>query len=54
MPPSRSVLMPYVGFTLFGLPMLRSYENGAIFILFIMLTVWVGDTAAFYVGRAIR
>jgi phosphatidate cytidylyltransferase len=46
-------LMPYVGFTLFGLPMLRSYENGAVFILFIMLTVWVGDTAAFYVGRAI-
>jgi phosphatidate cytidylyltransferase len=46
-------LMPYVGFTLFGLPMLRSYENGAIFILFIMLTVWVGDTAALYVGRAI-
>ena len=46
-------LMPYVGFTLFGLPMLRSYENGAIFILFIMLTVWAGDTAAFYVGRAI-
>jgi phosphatidate cytidylyltransferase len=45
-------LMPYVGFTLFGLPMLRSYENGAMFILFIMLTVWVGDTAAFYVGRA--
>ena len=47
------VLMPYVGFTLFGLPMLRSYENGAIFILFIMLTVWAGDTAAYYVGRAI-
>jgi phosphatidate cytidylyltransferase len=44
-------LIPYVGFTLFGLPMLRSYENGAMFILFIMLTVWLGDTAAFYVGR---
>ena len=46
------LLMPYVGFTLFGLPMLRSYQNGAIFILFILLTVWAGDTAAFYVGRA--
>ena len=45
-------LMPYVGFTLFGLPMLRSYENGAIFILFLMLTVWAGDIAAFYFGRA--
>lgn len=45
-------LLPYVGLTLFGLPMLRSYENGAIFILFMMLTVWAGDTAAFYVGRA--
>jgi len=46
------LLMPYVGFTLFGLPMLRSYENGAVFILYIMLTVWVGDTAAYYFGRA--
>lgn len=46
------LLMPYVGFTLFGLPMMRSYENGAVFILFIMVTVWVGDTAAYYVGRA--
>jgi phosphatidate cytidylyltransferase len=45
-------LLPYVGLTLFGLPMLRSYDNGAIFILFMMLTVWAGDTAAFYVGRA--
>jgi len=47
------LMMPYVGFTLFGLPMLRSYENGALFILFIMITVWVGDTAAYYVGRAL-
>jgi len=47
------LLMPYVGFTLFGLPMLRSYENGALFILVIMLTVWAGDTAAYYVGRTI-
>ena len=47
------LLMPYVGFNLFGLPMLRSYENGAIFILFILLMVWAGDTAAFYVGRAL-
>ena len=46
-------LLPYVGLTLFGLPMLRSYENGAIYILFMMVTVWVGDTAAYYVGRAI-
>jgi phosphatidate cytidylyltransferase len=46
-------LMPYVGFTLFGLPILRSYENGAIFILFVMLMVWAGDIAAFYVGRSV-
>jgi len=46
-------LMPYIGFSLFGLPMLRSYENGAIFILFMMLIVWAGDIAAFYIGRAI-
>jgi phosphatidate cytidylyltransferase len=47
------LMMPYLGFTLFGLPMARSYENGAIFILFVMLTVWVGDIAALYVGRTI-
>ena len=46
-------LLPYIGLTLFGLPMLRSYGNGAIFLLFMMLMVWAGDTAAFYVGRAI-
>lgn len=46
-------LLPYIGFTLFGLPILRSYDNGAIFILFVMLIVWVGDIAAFYFGRAL-
>ncbi|MFI5117205.1 MAG: phosphatidate cytidylyltransferase [Terriglobales bacterium] len=46
-------VIPYVGLTLSGLPILRSYENGAIFILFVMLMVWAGDTAAFYVGRAL-
>ncbi len=46
-------MLPYVGFTLFGLPMLRSYRSGAIFILFIMLLVWAGDIAAYYVGRAL-
>ena len=47
------LLLTYVGFTLFALPILRSYENGAIFILFVMLIVWAGDIAAFYVGRAV-
>jgi phosphatidate cytidylyltransferase len=45
-------LLPYVGLTLFGLPMLRSYENGAIFILFMMLTVWVGDLRRLGVRQA--
>ena len=31
----------------------RAYENGAFFVLFLMLVVWTGDIAAYYVGGAI-
>ncbi len=33
--------------------LLRSYPNGALFLLYLMLLVWTGDVAAYYVGRAI-
>jgi phosphatidate cytidylyltransferase len=47
------VVLPYVGFTLGILPMLRAARSGALFLLTLMLVVWCGDIAAYYVGRAI-
>jgi phosphatidate cytidylyltransferase len=44
--------LPYVAFTLGVLILLRSYPNGALYLLFLMLLVWCGDIAAYYVGRA--
>ena len=32
---------------------LRASQNGALFVLYLMLLVWCGDIAAYYVGRAI-
>jgi len=47
------LLLPYVGLTLGSFPILRSGRNGALFLLYLMLLVWCGDIAAYYVGRAI-
>lgn len=47
------LLLPYVGFTLGLLPVLRAGWNGALYVLGLMLLVWCGDIAAYYVGRAI-
>ena len=47
------MLLPYVGFTLGLLPVLRAAWNGALFLLFAMLLVWCGDIAAYYIGRAL-
>ncbi len=33
--------------------LLRAARNGALFLLYLMLLVWCGDIAAYYVGRAI-
>ena len=46
------MLLPYVGFTLGLLPVLQSAWNGALYVLYLMLLVWCGDIAAYYVGRA--
>jgi phosphatidate cytidylyltransferase len=46
------MLVPYLGFTLGSLPLLRAGWNGAVFVLYLMLLVWCGDIAAYYVGRA--
>ena len=47
------MLLPYVGFTLGILPMLRAPHNGSLYLLYLMLVVWCCDIAAYYVGRAI-
>ena len=47
------MVLPYVGVTLSCMVTLRAMENGTLFLLYVMLLVWTGDIAAFYVGRAI-
>ncbi len=47
------LLLPYVGFTLGLLPFLRGFPNGPLYVLYLMLLVWCGDIAAYYVGRAV-
>jgi len=47
------LLLPYVGLSLVCLVLLRAYEAGALFVLVLMLVVWTGDIAAYYVGSAI-
>jgi phosphatidate cytidylyltransferase len=42
----------YTGFTLIALPALREQPNGSSLIAFLLCTVWAGDIAALYVGRA--
>jgi phosphatidate cytidylyltransferase len=46
------MLLPYVGFTLGVLPILQTGSR-ALFLMFLMILVWCGDIAAYYVGRAI-
>jgi phosphatidate cytidylyltransferase len=47
------LVLPYVGFTLILLPTLSVTWNGPLYLLYLMLLVWCGDIAAYYVGRAI-
>ena len=49
---STFMALPYVAFTLSLLPQLRAPSNGALYLLYLMLLVWCGDIAAYYVGRA--
>ncbi len=47
------LLLPYVGFTLGVLVIMQPMPNGPLYLLFLMLLVWCGDIAAYYVGRAV-
>ncbi len=42
----------YTGLTLIALPALREQANGPSLVAFLLCVVWVGDTAAYYAGRA--
>jgi phosphatidate cytidylyltransferase len=45
--------LPYIGLPLLLLALLRESTRGWIFVLFTFFAVWVGDTAALYVGKSI-
>ena len=47
------LVLPYIGVTLACLAIIRGPNAGALFALYVMLLVWAGDIAAYYVGRAI-
>lgn len=47
------LVVPYVGFTLGTLVFLRSFPDGALYLLYLMLLVWSGDIGAYYVGRSV-
>jgi phosphatidate cytidylyltransferase len=45
--------IPYVGVSMLCLAVLRFLRGGWFFVLFTFFAVWMGDTAAYYVGRSI-
>ena len=47
------VALSYIGFSLSCLIYLRIMVTGWFLILFTFLVIWVGDTAAYYVGRSV-
>ena len=44
--------LPYIGLPLLLLTVLRGASRGWIYVLFIFFAVWMGDTAAMYVGKS--
>lgn len=44
--------LPYIGLPLLLLAMMRDLMRGWVFVLFTFVAVWVGDTAAMYVGKS--
>lgn len=45
--------LPYIGMPLLLLATMRESVRGWVFVVFTFLAVWVGDTAAMYVGKSI-
>jgi phosphatidate cytidylyltransferase len=46
------IALPYIGFSLSCLIFMRIMTAGWFLVLFTFLVIWVGDTAAYYVGRS--
>ncbi len=47
------MVLPYVGVTLSCMVTLRATLNGDLFLVYVMLLVWCGDIAAYYMGSAV-
>lgn len=45
--------LPYIAIPLLLLAVVRETQRGWVFVLFVCFAVWVGDTAAMYVGRSL-
>ena len=45
--------LPYIGVPLLLTAMMRDFPRGWVFLVFTFLAVWVGDSAAMYVGKSI-
>ena len=45
--------VPYIGASMLCMALIRDMEAGWFFLLLTFFAVWVGDTAAYYVGRSI-
>ena len=43
-------MLPYIGLSLVTMILIREIAMAALFLLFVMLIVWSGDIAAYYVG----
>ena len=43
--------MLYIGYTLGHFLLLRTQQDGALLVLFVLLVTWTGDAAAYYVGK---
>ncbi len=46
------IALPYLGFSMACLVFMRIMISGWLLVLFTFFVIWVGDTAAYYVGRA--
>jgi len=46
------LVLPYIGLPLLLMAILRDSMRGWVFVLFTFFAVWVGDTAAMYVGKS--
>jgi phosphatidate cytidylyltransferase len=47
------IALPFIGFSLASIVILRILPIGWFYLLFTFFAVWIGDTAAYYIGRSL-